>query len=310
MRGKRVLALGMALVWMLAMFSSCDKTPPPPEDTPIVLENGNVLTLPEEHGTEEELTAVRDELMKHTELEGFGDVDKLELYENGVRTTGAEYVQVKDNKKFYYSGDTKRLVNYADGYILDMPAEWKPDFTLSSAISRFYTEELMLVASNESDHMRMLTPSKDAEDPAYAMGEAYVESMFRFITTEEYYEKNQVEKLAETTLDREDGTRAYVLRLHLQGCAEGVKAYSPSYRDAGNSTDATSMDAGRRVSPETEEILIAPWLICFSLPSSGIDHTPVSWIILSRRPFTSMSAASQNTVFPLPSSPLASMVIL
>ena len=225
MKTRRALALGMVLVWMLAVFTACDSTPSPEEEPLTVLDNGNVLTLPKEQGTEQELTAVREELIKHAELQGFGEVDKLELYENGVRTAGNEYVQVKDNKKFYYAGDTKRLVNYSDGYILDMPADWQPDFTLSSAVSRFYTDELMLVASSESDHMRMLTPAEDAEDPAYALGEAYIASMFRFITTEDYLKENQVEKLGETTLELDNGLRAYVLRLHLGGCADGVKAY-------------------------------------------------------------------------------------
>ncbi len=220
---KRVLGVLLALAVCLALVAC---TEAPPEDSaPVVLDNGNLLTTPAEQGTQEELTAVREALIKYTETEGLGDIDKMELYENGVRTTASETVQVKDNKKFYYAGDIKRLVNYPDGYILDMPADWTPDFTLASAVSRFETDELTLVASNETASLRDLEPAEDAADPAAALGEAYIDTMFRFITAPEYLQKNRVDKLSEETTDLANGMHAYVLRMHLKGCAPTVQSY-------------------------------------------------------------------------------------
>ncbi len=67
------------------------------------------------------MTAVRDGLKSSSYTEGLGDITKMEFYENGVRTGATEMNQQRDNKILYYSGDIKRVVNYADGYIIDIP---------------------------------------------------------------------------------------------------------------------------------------------------------------------------------------------
>jgi len=224
MKHKRIrpVCLLLTLALMLGM-TACNK-PTTEENEPIVLKNGNVITLPAETGTEEELTAVRESLVKYAELDGFEAVEKLELYENGVRTASDEYVQVKDNKKFYYAGDKKRLVHYPDGYILDMPADWQPDFTLSSAVSVFTADGLVFTASNETEYLKYL--SRPEEDTGvFWRGEAYIASIFRFITTDEYLQKNQVDKLSEETKELSDTLRAYVLRMRLNGCKEDVPSY-------------------------------------------------------------------------------------
>ena len=38
------------------------------------------------------------------------------------------HLQAQDVKRVYYSGDIKRVVNYPDGYLLDIPRDWEPDF--------------------------------------------------------------------------------------------------------------------------------------------------------------------------------------
>ncbi len=178
------------------------------------LDNGNVITAPAEEGSEAELTAVREELIKKSELKGFGEVDKMEFYENGVRTTSDKYVQVKDNKKIYYAGDLKRVVNYTDGYILDIPADWTPDFTLSSARSTYSNDEVTLAVSDESEALDI-----------YGSPEEYLNTVFRFINTENYFQKNRVEKLLEETIAIDDELSAFVLKLHLKETLEGTKCY-------------------------------------------------------------------------------------
>ena len=140
----RTLGMLLSMAVMLGVFVGCGTTEEPVEETKptaVVYDNGNVSTVVEQ-GSEAELTAVRDGLVKDRELEGFGTVEKMELYENGVRTTSDELVKVKDNKKVYYSGDKKRVVNYTDGYILDIPADWTMDFAVSSARCEYKSNDV------------------------------------------------------------------------------------------------------------------------------------------------------------------------
>lgn len=214
---KRLLALGLALVMLTACLTACDDNDggKDGDKTPAgnVLDNGNIVTATEE-GTEEELTAVREELIKYTEIEGFGEIEKMELYENGARTASSEYWQVKDNKKFYYSGDTKRVVNYPDGYILDMPADWQPDFTLSSARSVYENDEVTLVVSDETDAISI-----------YGDSQSVVDVIFQFINTDNYREKNRVTLIKEETVAFDDEFQMFVLKQNLEETLEGTKSY-------------------------------------------------------------------------------------
>ena len=204
----RTLSVLLVLSMMLGVFVGCDD-----EADDGVLDNGNVRTALEE-GSEDELTAVRENLIKYKELEGFGEVDKMEFYENGVRTTSDQYWQVKDNKKFYYSGDTKRVVNYTDGYILDMPADWAPDFSVSSARCEYENADVTLIVSNETDALGI-----------YGGADNAMEALFRFIGEASYMEKNRVKKLSEDTAAFGEDFTLYTLKLHLEDCLEGTKSY-------------------------------------------------------------------------------------
>ena len=95
---RRILSVIAAAALAAACLTGCsgqDEPAPPQEDAV----------------TEADLTAVREELIRTSETEGLGDITAMELYENGVRTASSEYIQAKDNKKLYYSGDIKRVVN-------------------------------------------------------------------------------------------------------------------------------------------------------------------------------------------------------
>ncbi len=204
---KRVLALALSLVMMIGCLSACGENTEEPAGDP----NSSV----QEVGTEEELTAVRENLIKYKELEGFGDVDKMEFYENGVRTTSDEYVQVKDNKKIYYSGDTKRVVNYTDGYMIDIPADWKPDYSLSSLRVRYDTDEVSLIASREDGGI------------SYHGGvENYLKELYKYIADENFQKNNRVTVVEDiNTIDINEEWKAQVYRLKLEDCPAGVKSY-------------------------------------------------------------------------------------
>lgn len=198
---RRILSVIAAADLAAACLTGCsgqDEPAPPQEDAV----------------TEADLTAVREELIRTSETEGLGDITAMELYENGVRTASSEYIQAKDNKKLYYSGDIKRVVNYPDGYILDIPKDWVPDYSMSTVRVRYTTDQVTLIATNE-DQIYTL----------YDSAEAYIESVFQYITADTYMRVNRVEKLSEETLQLADGYKAYVLKMHLLNCEETVKSY-------------------------------------------------------------------------------------
>ncbi len=196
-------------VLMLCGLAACtqDKTPDKPQGP-----------------TEAELTAVRENLQKKSEMEGLSAITAMELYENGVRVAHDDMVQVRDNKKMYYTGDTKRVVNYPDGYRLDMPADWTPDYSLATARSRYVTDELTLIASDETDTMFVYNYARDMEDPL-AIGKEYVRATFQYITAQSYVSKNGVTILSEETIDRGDREQLYVLKMHVGDFAADMKSY-------------------------------------------------------------------------------------
>ncbi len=207
---RRILAIAVALSLMLTVFTACDPAQSEQDGT---LPNGNVSTVREE-GTEAELTAVRENLIKATEIEGLGDITKMEFYENGVRTASDQYVLVRDNKKCYYADGVKRVVNYPDGYILDMPDDWQVDFSMATACCQYYTDDMTLVVSDETESISVYGTSENALD-----------AMFQFIRTENYQQKNRVRKISEETQVINDKLSMYVLKLELQDMPEDAKRF-------------------------------------------------------------------------------------
>ncbi len=143
--GRRILAVGTAVSLLMALSGCVSKTQPNENDggetgTPAA---GGTYYDTEEY-TEEQLTAVREGLQNSSHLEGLGEVTKMEFYENGVRTGATEMNQQRDNKVLYYSGDIKRVVNYSDGYIIDIPQDWEPDYSLSPVKVQYTGEDVNL----------------------------------------------------------------------------------------------------------------------------------------------------------------------
>ncbi|MBR5135385.1 MAG: hypothetical protein IKV35_07280 [Clostridia bacterium] len=229
---KRILAMLLCGALMSGGLTACkkgDKTVAPPvipvnPVTDRVLDNGNIDTTPAEEGTEAELTAVRSSLVKSSETEGLGTVTKLEWYENGVRMKGENFVKPKDNKKVYWAGDVKRVVNYPDGYILDIPSDWDVDFSLATVYSRYGTDDVLLSVTNEdlSPYMGAKNNVTDPTEKKFAAGKAYIDTMFRCINNENYMTKNNIAKLSEETRDV-DGARFYVLKMRVNDVEDGTK---------------------------------------------------------------------------------------
>ena len=200
---RRTVSVCMAAVLLAVCVTSCGGSG-----------QGNTSPEEEKEVTEADLTAVREELIKTSETEGLGEITAMEFYENGVRSASSQYVQAKDNKKMYYSGDIKRVVNYPDGYILDIPQDWAPDYSMSTVRVRYTTDQVTLIATNEDEIYDNYTSAQD-----------YIESIFQYITAETYMKVNRVKKLSEETLELQDGYKAYVLKMHLLDCEETIKSY-------------------------------------------------------------------------------------
>ncbi len=206
-RWLRAAALTAALAMLGGMMTACD-TKKGPETDP--------YSSVAEVGTEAELTAVRDNLIKATETKGLGEIEKMEFYENGVRTASDEYVMVKDNKKIYWSGDIKRVVNYPDGYMLDIPQDWVPDYSLSTLRSRYDTEEVSLIVTHEEGMIGSY----------YTDGAEYLDAMYVYVGDPTWQKNNRVTELAPRTVaEFGDGWKIHTYRLKLNDCPEGVKCY-------------------------------------------------------------------------------------
>ena len=127
--------------------------------------------------SEEQLTAVRDDLQTKKHMEGLDVVTKMELYENGERSAATEMVSAKDNKLIYYTADKKRVVNFPDGYLID--------FSLSPLRTRYSTDNAVLTITQEKN--------------TYASMEQYLdECITRYIKNDSFLAVNHIERTKET----------------------------------------------------------------------------------------------------------------
>lgn len=161
---------------------------------------------------ESKLTAVRPGLVVDTETAGFGELSKMELYVNGVRSIKDTMLKPQDNKKLYYSGDKIRLINYTDGYSLDMPSTWKPDFSMSSLKCQY---------SDANTEMEI-----SLEKPIYEDMETYLEECSnKFILNEDYLKNNKVTLLEEVKTIEIDKFKVQVIKLKIEDMPEKGLAY-------------------------------------------------------------------------------------
>ncbi|MBQ3069440.1 MAG: hypothetical protein IJD01_05805 [Clostridia bacterium] len=94
---------------------------------------------------------VRDSLVISSETDGLDTLTGLVLYQNGSRVTDSTMSYYTDNKKLYHTQNGKRVINYADGYRLDLPYDFEPDFSLSALRSRYQSRTAVLTVSKEEE---------------------------------------------------------------------------------------------------------------------------------------------------------------
>ena len=125
--------------------------------------------------------AVRPYYNLSEETGGLTALTAMELYKNGERrATTNEFDYSADNKKIYHTLNNKRVLNYADGYKIEIPTDWEPDYSLSALRSRYESEDYVL------------TVSKEEENP-YSDWETYRDEwLIKYIGNESFLSENHI----------------------------------------------------------------------------------------------------------------------
>ncbi|MBQ9413652.1 MAG: hypothetical protein IJU16_00835 [Clostridia bacterium] len=95
---------------------------------------------------------VRDGLKLEGETEDLTtEITGMDFYINGRRSSLPSLTPNTntDYKKTYHTQTMSRTFNFPDGYMLDMPADWQPDYSLSALRSRFSSDTCVLTVSKE-----------------------------------------------------------------------------------------------------------------------------------------------------------------
>lgn len=98
------------------------------------------------------LETIRSGLVSTSETSDLPSLTGLELYENGKRSAATSMNYYADNKKIYHTQSMKRVMNYADGYKIDIPYDWEPDYSLSALRSRYESDTCVLTVSKEEEN--------------------------------------------------------------------------------------------------------------------------------------------------------------
>lgn len=108
-------------------------------------------------------------LILEEELEGFGELTKLDLYTNNELITDGVMNAVRDNKKIYYSEESQRVVDYPSGYYFTIPVDLQSDFDKSGIILRFSADDLVITFSKESGNCQknLAHDQRFIRDPEY-----------------------------------------------------------------------------------------------------------------------------------------------
>ncbi len=96
--------------------------------------------------------AIRSGLVTSSETSGLATMTGMELYVNGSRSTATSISSYNDNKKVYNTVMTDRIVNYVDGYRMDLPVGWTPDYSLGALRARYTTDNSVLTVSREEEN--------------------------------------------------------------------------------------------------------------------------------------------------------------
>ena len=116
---------------------------------------------------------------------GLSGIEEIVLYENNVRSNNGINNLNKDYKRIYYTKDKQRLVNYADGYRIDLPPDYQFDFNYSPIGVKVFNENSEILITNEWSYDFNVSN--------------YIDHYYnRFITSEDYIKANNITLLART----------------------------------------------------------------------------------------------------------------
>ncbi len=126
---------------------------------------------------------VRPTLYDASEMAGLSTLTGMQMYVNGVKSSTKTMDASDDNKKIYRTATSQRVVNYTDGYRIDLPMDWEPDFSLAELRTRY------------TNDMYSLTITREDKNP-YAGADGWntylTEWLNRYISSSEYLTNNNM----------------------------------------------------------------------------------------------------------------------
>lgn len=126
---------------------------------------------------------VRPTLVDTDETAGLETLTGMELYVNGEKSAARTMSTANDNKKIYNTVTSQRVVNYTDGYMIDLPMDMEPDFSLSALRSRFESDTYALTVSVED---------KNPYTGSSGWDTYLTEWLNRYIASDEYLTNNNM----------------------------------------------------------------------------------------------------------------------
>ncbi|MBO5930086.1 MAG: hypothetical protein J6Q27_02185, partial [Clostridia bacterium] len=140
------------------------------------------------------------------ETNGLSNIEGTLFFEDGIQVSKDKINPVKDNKKVYLTPEIARLVNYTDGYLVDLPKTIHFDFALSPLFVKGTDAHLDVTISQEK------SPYEDVEQYiAYFLN--------RFILDEAYQKANGI-TVSEETLLTEHGYNAQLIRAKIENAID------------------------------------------------------------------------------------------
>ncbi len=96
---------------------------------------------------------VRPSLVLENETEGLPALTGMRVYQNGIISPETTvYSSRADIRKHYQTEMIQRVVNYTDGYCIDLPYDWQEDYSLGALRSRFTSKDAVLNLTYETQN--------------------------------------------------------------------------------------------------------------------------------------------------------------
>lgn len=164
-----------------------------------------------------------NELMTHqmlvntAETVGLEGVDAVEMYVNNKRSSEGCMDPEADNKKIYFSKQIQRVINYCDGYSIDLPRELTPDFSLSPLRVKFTSSHMEVTITRET------SPYQDFNE--YAVKKYLDNYVNRYVKDENYRKSNRITWRGERIINACSPYQAEILSLTVEDLPADMKPY-------------------------------------------------------------------------------------